>query len=213
MLLAGLALPFCVEMTDDDLVCRSSEGTHTRQGRHVSFYPGCAASAIRANDIVVTVNHCRDEDLGASPHGGLWLFETRAGLYFYLRLPSTPYARTIYQAVVDSKIRHICACSDGTEAEAHGNHLVIRKANLRTITLLLGAPAHFPATWVAVAGPESEARVDREIACALRDQQTALDPSTPRERTELEKAQARIAFLEGEVARLGAALRDAPSAC
>jgi phage head maturation protease len=179
MLLTGCAMPFDVDTAEDIRLHTGLGGAGASTGKPVTFYADAFEHAMRTNVVDVVVNHNRgDQDLGSTRHG-LHLFTTRAGLYFYLRLPSTPFATDVYRAVAAGKIRHICACSDWTEATDNGRQIVVRRANLQSLSLLITATAHAPLTWIDIATPATESRIDAETQAAQRKALWALDARVP----------------------------------
>ena len=154
MVVTGCALPFRVDIRDE------------ARDERVQFSTGAFRQVIAGGAYVeVVVNHVWKEHLASTVHG-LTLWETFAGLYFSARLPETPYATSIYDAVVAGTIQHVCALSLGTETEQHEDVVMVRTASLYAVNLLLSAPPHCPEAWVSWGGPPADKRIAKETAAA-----------------------------------------------
>lgn len=192
MLLVGLALPYRVALVDEAWA-DAQRATTTRPNQRVMFAHGCCTHAIDDGQYVeIVVNHQWKEHLASTKHG-LSLFENFNGLYFRADLPATPYAKSIYDAVVAGKIQHVCTVSKDTNAERIGDDVVVvRRANITALSLLVTSPPHSDHSWVSWSGPQAEARIQREATLAERRHLWALDPSLS-----ADDVAARIAKLTG----------------
>jgi hypothetical protein len=179
MLICGRALAYHREKHFEPSIRSTDESVERKAPTRVLFYSGACTDAIyERQPVEIQLNHARQHDLGATERG-LHLFETIAGLYFYLRLPSTPFAESVYRAVVDAKIRYVCAMSNQTHGDEIDGVFIVKRADLRALSLLITAPPHDPYTWVMVAGPEAEGRIDAEATAEASRQYWALDKSIP----------------------------------
>lgn len=178
MLLTGLCLPYSVDVFDEGYSSIAATPPEKKlPPRRTRYHPGAFQMFLHEHEFAdVLVDRCRayGQFLG-STQLGLHLFETRAGLFFDLRLPSTPFAETVYRRVVDAKIQHVCAMCYDLYGEEDKGRFVVYQAKLISIAFLVTSTPHSPQTWVMASGPDAERRIDAETATAERHIREALD--------------------------------------